>query len=44
MLDPNNADAHFQLSRLYNIIGERDLAKKHLEIFQKLKSAKKGGM
>jgi tetratricopeptide (TPR) repeat protein len=43
-LNPNDADAHFQLSRLYNIIGEKELAKKHLEIFQKLKNPKKDGM
>jgi tetratricopeptide (TPR) repeat protein len=36
-IDPSDADTHFQLSRLYNLIGEPDLAKKHLELFQKLK-------
>jgi len=43
-LNPNDADTHFQLSRLYNLTGERELAKKHLEIFQKLKNPKKDGM
>jgi len=43
-LQPDDADTHFQLSRLYNIIGETELAKKHLEIFQKLKNPKKDGM
>ena len=37
-LSPNDADTHFQLSRLYNLIGESTLAKRHLEIFQKLKN------
>ena len=40
----NDADAHFQLSRAYNLIGEPALAKKHLEIFQKLKNPNKNGM
>jgi tetratricopeptide (TPR) repeat protein len=43
-LDPNDAEVHFQLSRLYNIIGERELAKKHFEMFQKLRNPKKDGM
>jgi tetratricopeptide (TPR) repeat protein len=43
-INPNDADTHFQLSRLYNLIGERELAKKHLDIFQKLKNPKKEGM
>ncbi len=43
-LNPKDADTHFQLSRLYNLLGERELAKKHLEIFQKLKNPKKDGM
>lgn len=43
-IDPNDADTHFQLSRLYNLIGQPELAKKHLEIFQKLKNPKKDGM
>lgn len=43
-LNPGDADAHFQLSRLYNIIGERDLAKKHFDIFQGLRNPKKEGM
>ncbi len=38
-LAPNDADTHFQLSRLYNLIGEKQLAKKHLEMFQKLRSS-----
>ncbi|MBA3692184.1 MAG: tetratricopeptide repeat protein [Acidobacteria bacterium] len=38
-LAPNDADTHFQLSRLYNLIGESVLAKKHLEMFQKLRSS-----
>jgi len=37
-LAPDDADTHFQLSRLYNLIGETALAKKHLEMFQKLRS------
>lgn len=37
-LDENDADTHFQLSRLYNLTGEPDLAKKHLAIFQKLQN------
>ena len=44
VLSPNDADTHFQLSRLYNLVGERELAKKHLEIFQKLKNQKKADM
>jgi tetratricopeptide (TPR) repeat protein len=44
LLSPNDPDIHFQMSRLYNIIGERALGKKHLEIFQKLKTPKKDGM
>lgn len=43
-IEPNDADTHFQLSRLYNLLGETALAKKHLEIFQKLKNPKKDGM
>lgn len=38
-LAPADADTHFQLSRLYNLIGESALAKKHLETFQKLKNS-----
>jgi Tfp pilus assembly protein PilF len=37
-IDPNDPETHFQLSRLYNLIGQPDLAKKHLELFQKLKA------
>ena len=43
-INPNDADTHFQLSRLYNLTGETELAKKHLEIFQKLKNPSKNGM
>ena len=43
-LAPKDADTHFQLSRLYNLIGERELARKHLKIFQGLRKAKSGGM
>lgn len=43
-IDPNDGDTHFQLSRLYNLTGETALAKKHLEIFQKLKNPNKNGM
>ena len=38
-LDPNDADTHFQLSRLYNLIGESALAKRHMETFQKIKNS-----
>jgi tetratricopeptide (TPR) repeat protein len=37
-IDPSDPETHFQLSRLYNLIGQPDLAKKHLELFQKLRS------
>ncbi|MEZ5426957.1 MAG: tetratricopeptide repeat protein [Pyrinomonadaceae bacterium] len=40
-LDPQDAETHFQLSRLYNLIGETELAKKHLKIFQELKNPKR---
>lgn len=43
-LNPADAETHFQLSRLYNILGETELGKKHLEIFQKLRNPKKEGM
>lgn len=43
-LNPKDADTHFQLSRLYNLIGEQDLAKKHLKIFQDLRNPKTNGM
>ena len=43
-LNENDAEAHFQLSRVYNLIGEKELAKKQLEIFQKLKNPNKNGM
>ncbi|HYJ92162.1 MAG TPA: tetratricopeptide repeat protein [Pyrinomonadaceae bacterium] len=39
-IDPNDAETHFQLSRLYNLIGEADLAKQHLATFQKIKNKK----
>jgi tetratricopeptide (TPR) repeat protein len=44
LLDPNDPETHFQLSRLYNLIGEPELGKKQLELFQKLKTPKKDGM
>ena len=37
-IDPQDADTHFQLSRLYNQNGETALAKQQLEIFQKLRN------
>ena len=37
-LNPNDAETHFQLSRLYNLTGNSALAKQHLEIFQKIKN------
>lgn len=40
-LDPNDADTHFQLSRLYTLTGKSDLSKKHLELFQKLRNGGK---
>lgn len=43
-LAPEDADTHFQLSRLYNLIGESALAKKHLEMFQKLKKSAENSM
>lgn len=43
-LNPDDAETHFQLSRLYNILGDRELGKKHLQIFQKLRTPKKTGM
>lgn len=43
-LNPNDADAHFQLSRAYSLLGEPELAKKHLKIFQDLKNPKMSGM
>ncbi len=43
-INPNDADTQFQLSRLYNLTGQADLAKKHLELFQKLKNSTKNGM
>ncbi len=38
-LASEDADTHFQLSRLYNLIGESALARKHLEKFQTLRNA-----
>lgn len=43
-LNPQDADTHFQLSRLYNLTGETVLAKKHLDAFQKLKNSPKTGV
>lgn len=43
-INPNDGDTHFQLSRLYNLTGETALAKKHLEIFQKLRNPNGNGM
>lgn len=43
-IDPKDADTHFQLSRLYNLIGEAALAKKHLDTFQNLRNPNKSGM
>ena len=44
-LNPQDAETHFQLSRLYNRIGERTLAQHELELFQKLKQqAAHGGV
>lgn len=43
-INANDSETHFQLSRLYNLLGERELARKHLEIFQKLRNPKKEGM
>jgi Flp pilus assembly protein TadD len=37
-LSPQDAETHFQLSRVYNRVGESALATRHLELFQKLKS------
>jgi tetratricopeptide (TPR) repeat protein len=42
-LDAEDAETHFQLSRLYSRAGESALAERHLALFQKLKSAKEGG-
>jgi Tfp pilus assembly protein PilF len=39
-IDPNDAETHFQLSRLYNLIGDAGLAKQHLDLFQKIKNKK----
>lgn len=38
-LAPNDAETHFQLSRLYNLLGDGASARKHLEMFQKLRSS-----
>lgn len=40
-INPNDADTHFQLSRLYNLIGRSELAKQHLEMFQKIRNGGK---
>ena len=39
-LNPKDAETHFLLSRLYNLIGESILARQHLALFQKLKAQK----
>jgi tetratricopeptide (TPR) repeat protein len=36
-LNPEDPETHFLLSRLYNLIGESNLARQHLGLFQKLK-------
>lgn len=36
-IDPTDANTHFQLSRLYNLIGETDLAKVHFEKYKELR-------
>lgn len=36
-LNPEDAETHFLLSRLYSLIGESILARQHLGLFQKLK-------
>lgn len=40
-LNPNDADTHFQLSRYYNLAGKSELAKQHLEMFQKIRNGGK---
>ncbi|MGI9035809.1 MAG: tetratricopeptide repeat protein [Pyrinomonadaceae bacterium] len=40
-LAPDDAETHFQLSRLYNLLGNSQLAKQHLEMFQKIKNGGK---
>lgn len=40
-IGPKDAEVHFQLSRLYNLIGEGELGKTHLEIFRKLRNPSK---
>ena len=37
---PDDPDTHFQLSRLYNLMGDTALAKQHLDTFQKIKNKK----
>jgi tetratricopeptide (TPR) repeat protein len=37
-LNPQDAETHFLLSRVYNRVGETTLASRHLELFQKLKN------
>jgi len=39
-IDQDDPETHFQLSRLYNLIGDAVLAKQHLETFQKIKNKK----
>ncbi len=36
-LNPEDAETHFLLSRLYSLIGERVLSQQHLAVFQRLK-------
>jgi tetratricopeptide (TPR) repeat protein len=38
LINQGDAETHFQLSRLYNLTGDPALAKKHLELFQKLRT------
>jgi tetratricopeptide (TPR) repeat protein len=40
-LNPNDADTHFQLSRYYNLAGKSELARQHLEMFQKIRNGGK---
>lgn len=40
---PQDAETHFQLSRLYNRLGESALAARHLELFRQLKIQREKG-
>ncbi|MGH9943358.1 MAG: hypothetical protein ACRD9R_13510, partial [Pyrinomonadaceae bacterium] len=42
-LAPQDAETHFQLSRLYHRAGESALARKHLDLFQQLKNQREKG-